>query len=882
MLQLSSRSRSLLKPQFVCISCRTLRQDSSAIPLAAGFATCSTSSSRPIPKTVRHYSTAAATATSTPDTTTATSTPSGAEPNPKKRAKRAKRAKKVKKQDGTTPATTKEAETKAKGGRQKAQNSVSGPKPKHETNNEQDGTTPSTTKAAGTKGGNVRKEGKKSPGPILRKVRSTATIVRKFRTGGKLDYMEHSNMRQPIQATLEAIDLQAAEKGVEREKVQLWKATLDVLRDIEATSRVAATPSSGTSTAATGTADGRISRQSSLLDGALRILTKVIKQESSSFDISTETKKQDPRAVQPRVKQDPNALQPWKPKDGSTIGTALASKFDLGAVPQRLHSVPTLSYGLERVLFNPGVYTLQDPRSRVYNFDPYLADIMPVNEFDFNAIQEFTTSSKDTTLTSMAAKLEKKYTGSTSSMTSILSHFHYQLSSWRPINISQLSRTFEPESTNFVRLYRAPAAGFLHYKDGTYAIDSDKEFDNANILSMMGKSMEKLLTLPKTDFEKYRKTTPEQLSEEERNAPEAYHYTSLGDFLMRSQLDAHDPRLPGTGMFDLKTRAVISIRMNAQAVKKGMGYEITRRFGEWQSFEREYYDMMRAAFMKYSLQVRMGRMDGIFVAYHNVRRIFGFQYISLPEMDEAIHGYTNNGTALGDSEFKLSLAILNKILDKATAKYPGRSLRLHVETRPSIPPFMYIFAEPVTPKAIEEIQGRNRTAIKEFERVMMEVGVDGVEGALNDNSAQEVVEEEDNLNPEEVDLALGGTTGTPAKTISAQPEEGELLGMVLRTRNKVNGKYVTRPDKLTEKEPEWEVEYEIEELQTARAWELYRNCKRRRESVFDYNGKEAWEAAFGGKLKFYSQLGREHRAREEKRAERHPQAIVLGEKTKKW
>ena len=34
--------------------------------------------------------------------------------------------------------------------------------------------------------------------------------------------------------------------------------------------------------------------------------------------------------------------------------------------------VPRLSFDLSRVLFNPGVYQLQDPRSRVYNFDPYL------------------------------------------------------------------------------------------------------------------------------------------------------------------------------------------------------------------------------------------------------------------------------------------------------------------------------------------------------------------------------------------------------------------------------------------------------------------------------------------------------------------------------
>lgn len=39
--------------------------------------------------------------------------------------------------------------------------------------------------------------------------------------------------------------------------------------------------------------------------------------------------------------------------------------------------------------------------------------------------------------------------------------------------------------------------------------------------------------------------------------------------------------------------------------------------------------MTRSAFLKYSMQVRIGDMDGIFVAYHNTARIFGFQYISL-------------------------------------------------------------------------------------------------------------------------------------------------------------------------------------------------------------------------------------------------------------
>ena len=356
------------------------------------------------------------------------------------------------------------------------------------------------------------------------------------------------------------------------------------------------------------------------------------------------------------------------------IKTIEASQLAIAPIDIQQPPIPKLAYGLERVLFNPGIYQLQDPRSRVYNFDPYLQTIMPVSEFDFNALKEYITSSRDRTLENVAQKHGKRYVGSTSSMTGALAHFHFLLSQWREINASMLSKGFPDKLRSFTLLQRAPSAIFLKWKDGTYAIDADKEFASASVLSMLGKSMEKLLTLNTDGYERYRKGNSDQISAEERNAPESFHYSTMGDFLMRSQLDAHDARLPGTGMFDLKTRAVVSIRMDAKNYKDGSGYEIKDRQGEWESYEREYFDMIRAAFLKYSLQVRMGRMDGIFVAFHNTERIFGFQYISLNEMDLTLHGKFE--TSLGDQEFKLSLDLLNKILDKATEKFPEQvSLR---------------------------------------------------------------------------------------------------------------------------------------------------------------------------------------------------------------
>ncbi|KAG9505805.1 hypothetical protein J7337_002777 [Fusarium musae] len=437
-------------------------------------------------------------------------------------------------------------------------------------------------------------------------------------------------------------------------------------------------------------------------------------------------------AAPPSKKKKPKAVKRQK-KALPPVYTIMPQHLKLKAVEEASRrSVPTLAHQLDKVLFNGGPYQLQDQRTRVYNFDPYLASIMPVDEFDFDALKEYVTSSKDSRLTDLCAKYKKKYCGSTSSMTAMLSQFHFLLSAWRPLSFRHLSRSFKVEYDTFTALTRGPAAAFARYKDGVYAIDADKEFDTANVLSMLGKSMEKLLTLNKPHFEKYRRSRSHELSEEEKNADEAFHFSTLGDFMMRSQLDAYDPRLPGTGMFDLKTRAVVSIRMDVDGYQKGVGYEIRSRFGTWESFEREYYDMIRAAFLKYSLQVRMGRMDGIFVAFHNTQRIFGFQYISLEEMDEALHGTANR--SVGNEEFKVSVKLLNDLLDRATKRFPKKSLRLHIETRPTNPPLTYFFAEPVSDEEMQKTQEKGSEAVAMFKDNMLRIPPDEENSRMSDEA----------------------------------------------------------------------------------------------------------------------------------------------------
>jgi Mitochondrial protein Pet127 len=505
------------------------------------------------------------------------------------------------------------------------------------------------------------------------------------------------------------------------------------------------------------------------------------------------------------------------------------------AIKVETPTVPTLSYGLRRVLFNQGIHQLQDSRTGVFNFDPYLQRIMPVSEFNFDALGEYITSSEDHFLRNLARENWKRYIGSSSSMSGALTHFHHLLSQFRDISTKTLSQSFVSQSNSLTMIQKAPSAIFLRYKEGVYAVDADKEYDSANVLMSLGRSMEKLMTVPKEEFEKYRKgASLEELSEPK---PESYHYCEQGDFLLRSQLDAYDPDLPGSGMFDLKTRAVVSIRMNISRHEEGVGYQIKSRFGNYESYEREYYDMIRSAFLKYSLQVRMGRMDGIFVAYHNIERIFGFQYMPLSEMDLHLHGQEDR--TLGDTEFKLSIAFLNKVFDLATQKFPERSLRFHFEARPGTAanpaPYMYIFAEPLDEDEIQQIQDSRKAEIAEFERRIFNPGPDPVSSTTETEapSTEPLLSPCPSDNAADVNFLDGLSKEQVVQASDPSPpskEERPILALKLIIRNKQNGYEVPRPHDL-KREDVWMVEYNMDELSAESARRLYKQCQGRRKSA---------------------------------------------------
>ena len=59
-------------------------------------------------------------------------------------------------------------------------------------------------------------------------------------------------------------------------------------------------------------------------------------------------------------------------------------------------------------------------------------------------------------------------------------------------------------------------------------------------------------------------------------------------------------------------------------------------------------------------------MDGVFVAYHNTERIFGFQYIPLSEMDTRLLGARASGKAV----FEKCMQLLEVVLEEATRELP--------------------------------------------------------------------------------------------------------------------------------------------------------------------------------------------------------------------
>lgn len=258
--------------------------------------------------------------------------------------------------------------------------------------------------------------------------------------------------------------------------------------------------------------------------------------------------------------------------------------------------IPRLSHGLERVLFNPGVHYIRDLRTNVYNFDPHLQSLISPEEFNFDSLPPFIPASKDETLHRLAKDNDCSFVSSTSSISQTMSMIYFALSKMRPLQLENLTQSFAEEPKSFTLMTRSPAGVILKpHGKGIRSITVEKAQEPDNVLQKMGHVLERLLTEPKENFKRMLKGA---LNPWEVKELDGYAHTRAGKLLLRSQLDCHDPRLPRK-TFDLKTRAALPVRMDVRNWERYGDYRLTQSTGLFQSFEREYYDMCRSAFLKY-------------------------------------------------------------------------------------------------------------------------------------------------------------------------------------------------------------------------------------------------------------------------------------------
>ena len=117
---------------------------------------------------------------------------------------------------------------------------------------------------------------------------------------------------------------------------------------------------------------------------------------------------------------------------------------------------------------------------------------------------------------------------------------------------------------------------------------------------------------------------------------------------------------------------------------------------------------------------------------------------------------------------------------------------------------------------------------------------------------------------------------TVAQEIAPPTEPKELLAMTLTVRNKVNGKFVLRPEKFTAQD-RWTVEYALADVQSAgRAWTLYRASQARRRKQLEASDEDEGKTAdwYIRNLRELSRKGKEWRAQQDEMDKGRPKVVL--------
>eukprot|EP01129_Flabellula_baltica_P002939 TRINITY_DN12811_c0_g1_i1.p1 TRINITY_DN12811_c0_g1~~TRINITY_DN12811_c0_g1_i1.p1 ORF type:complete len:482 (+),score=100.49 TRINITY_DN12811_c0_g1_i1:118-1446(+) len=328
---------------------------------------------------------------------------------------------------------------------------------------------------------------------------------------------------------------------------------------------------------------------------------------------------------------------------------------------------PELHHGLDQVLFEKGVHFMHSDR-----FPVYLKKIIQPEDIEMNRMDSYIIASKDDKLLDVAKSAGGvKFVSSTSSIIPFVRNIYSLFSGSKKYNCSELP-TINMKSIYPPRIYRSNFS-LTRLDNGIWAFTYTSESDET-ILSILGNPLEKFLTQPYEEFlSSYVKN---HLTEHDNvePSPNSYNYQRLGNVLVRSQLDAMHPAV---GTFDIKTRASFGVRHNIENRTWFHQSRITSFTGNQDSFEKEYLDLIRTCFLKYSLQAKLGEMDGIFISYHNTLEFFGFEYLKLEEMENTIY----ETPQMADISFKVMFSMFSKIMEKILDEHSDEDTKeIKIET----------------------------------------------------------------------------------------------------------------------------------------------------------------------------------------------------------
>lgn len=349
----------------------------------------------------------------------------------------------------------------------------------------------------------------------------------------------------------------------------------------------------------------------------------------------------------------------------------LPQDFVLAPVSHEFSPPPTLKHGLDRIVRTDGIYTI-DSVVKATN-SHYLRTIASPTTEVLARFPEYTPPSRDKNLLQAAKAANVRYVTGSSSITEELTHIYYLLSNFKTPDLTGLGKNYDAKWMMYMSAYRKPTTFMLRkLSPGLYAVDGDSGIVPAlnKDLTEMGVVLEALLT---TDSATYTRiidpntTMDKHEIEEILKGGHSHKMRKVGNMIVRSQIDCESTTPEGEKfVFEIKTRATAPIRYDVKNLHLYYDYKITHRSGITESFEREYFDLIRSILIKYYFQVKMGNMDGAFLCYHNTQEMFGFQYISINEIEKRVFGCKE----FAEIVFNTTLQIHQLIMDEVLKLFP--------------------------------------------------------------------------------------------------------------------------------------------------------------------------------------------------------------------